>query len=242
MFDPKISGIAAGAAFIISFLLGLLRGVSFPALMLRPLIFAVLFFIIAYVVCFLVTRFLPELLDTNSPDTAGAEDIPNPGLRIDITEEEPQEAAVYAVPTDDSENNLGNISDLFGETRAAETGSPGLDQNKENGYNSSGNVSVDVRRGGNFTGGGKVMPKTVLVSDAAESVDVLPDLDSMARAFLPNSGEEDKDAAGYPTATFSVKRPAVDGKSQNGKSQGIEGDFDPKELAAGIRTILKKEG
>jgi hypothetical protein len=70
-----------------------------------------------------------------------------------------------------------------------------------------------------------------------ESVDVLPDLDSMARAFLPNDGEDEADTTEYSTSDGPLKRPAAGARGQK-----MEGDFNPKELAAGIRTILKKEG
>jgi hypothetical protein len=68
-------------------------------------------------------------------------------------------------------------------------------------------------------------------------MDVLPDLDAMARAFLPGSGEDGTDTTEYSTADDSRKRPAAGSRGQK-----MEGDFNPKELAAGIRTILKKEG
>jgi hypothetical protein len=74
-------------------------------------------------------------------------------------------------------------------------------------------------------------------------MDVLPDLDSLAGAFLPNSGEEAEDAPEYstPAAPAAPSTPARR-PSASSKGQKMEGDFNPKELAEGIRTILKKEG
>jgi hypothetical protein len=249
MFDVKISAIAAGAAFVFSFLLGLLNGASLPFLVVRPLLFGVLFFVIAAFVYFLVSHFLPELLDgdlSESPEAGDA--LSPPGSRINIAEEEPAGMSFYstqaaqAAQADDSEDDLGDISDLLkkGRTagpapRPAGTGFSGLDQSGEDGYTRSEAVPAGVRNNGGFTG--NAVPKTVTVPDSAESVDTLPDLDAMARAFLPGSGEDEADAAEYSTFDDSSKRPAAGSRGQK-----MEGDFNPKELAAGIRTILKKEG
>jgi hypothetical protein len=238
MFDVKISAIAAVTAFIISFLLGLVSGASLPALIVRPLIFAVLFFIIAGIVYFLVSHFLPELLEEGGFESLEADDALNPGSRINITEEEPA-PAVYAAPEDDSEENLGNITDLLGRNRVSkplEADFPGLDQDDKEGYNRSGAIPADAYRNDSSMERGSAMPEPVMASDSPDSVDVLPDLDSMARAFLPDSGEDEVNTTEYSTSDSPPKRPA------GGRGQKIEGDFNPKELAAGIRTILKKEG
>jgi hypothetical protein len=237
MFNVKISFIAAGIAFIVSFLLGLMSGASFPALIIRPLIFAVLFFIIAGVIYFLVSHFLPELLEEGWNEAARPDDILNPGSRINITEEEPGGPAVYAAPADDSEDNLGDISNLLGKGRAAkppETDFPGLDQHGEDRYTGGEAVPAGTYNDSDSAGSKSAISKPA--SGSEESVDILPDLDSMAKAFLPDSGEDDADTAEYSTSDGSPRRPA------GGRSQKMEGDFNPKELAAGIRTILKKEG
>jgi hypothetical protein len=241
MFNVRISAIAAGIAFVVSFLLGLLSGASLPFLIIRPLIFGVLFFVIAAVVYFLVSHFLPELLDESGPEPLEMDDALSPGSKINITEEEPAGAGAvaYAAPEDDSEDNLGDISDLLGGRRAAkplEADSPGLDHYDKDGYTRSGAIPAGVSGGGNSTGSRGVTPKPVMASDSGDLVDLLPDLDSMAKAFLPNSGEEGMDTTEYSTSDGPLKRPA------GGRGRKMDGDFNPKELAAGIRTILKKEG
>jgi hypothetical protein len=215
-----------------------LSGASLPALAIRPLGFAVLFFIIAAVVYFLINHFLPELLDGELPESMEADTTLSPGSRINITEEEPAGMSVYAAQADDSEDDLGDISDLLKTGRAArpvETGLPGLDQSGEDGYTRSEAVHTGVQNNGGFTGNGSAVPKTV--PDSADSMDMLPDLDTMARAFLPNSGDDEADTTEYSTSDDSPKRPAAGSRGRK-----MEGDFNPQELAAGIRTILKKEG
>jgi hypothetical protein len=58
-------------------------------------------------------------------------------------------------------------------------------------------------------------------------VDVLPDLEAMSEVFLPPAEEQE---------TAPPQRSAVGNKPEN-----LEGDFNAKEMAAAIQTILKRE-
>jgi hypothetical protein len=232
--------------FIISFLIGLVSGVVFPALILRPLISAALFFAVVFFVQFAVSRFLPELLE-NSPDSNT--DFDMPGSRIDITEGSgPAESIRPAVPgspvfsgsfakADDSDEGLGDISAFVSpgsagsaaaeqqdESRMFRGMSPGLDQGGQNRYTEQGSADPFSAPGGGAGGSG------------AGSTDFLPDLDSLAGAFMPSAGGNGEETVEYSTSE-PAKRP-----SASSKGQKMEGDFNPKDLAAGIRTILNKEG
>ncbi|AEF82254.1 hypothetical protein [Leadbettera azotonutricia] len=239
MFDVKAGAIAAGAAFFISLLVGVFSHAAFPAILLRPLLFAVLFFIISALINMLVSRFLPELLDSHD----SGEDLDYPGSRVDISEAGfPGQASVPSAPAipsnyaqpDDSEDNLGNITDLAKNLPAAPRQRnnaslefPGLDQEAQNSYNDNG-ISEAFRGPGASELGS--------ASGTGDPVDALPDLDSLAGAFLPQSGEDGGETVDYSTPS-PAKKP-----SASSKGQKMEGDFNPKDLAAGIRTILKKEG
>jgi hypothetical protein len=258
MFDIKTSAIAAGIAFILSLLIGMLSGASFPILIVRPLIFGALFFVAAALIYNLISRFLPELLSEGGFEAIGNDDIPHPGSRVNITEEEPSRPAVNAAQPDDSEDNLGDISRLIGEDGGAalaagirsqspppETGAAGLDLQGEDGYTLSGvlGTPADTLAENSFAGGESTANMTAAAPKKAPapidfgSMDILPDLDSMAGAFFSDSGEEAEDTTEYSTSTAPVRKPMTGGKSQK-----LDGDFNPKELAAGLRTILKKEG
>jgi hypothetical protein len=251
MFDFKIGGIAAGAAFIISFLISLVSGALMPVLIIRPLVFAALFFGIVWAVYFIIGRFLPELLDGSA---GGGMDFAMPGSRIDISEGDglgpdmPESGGIhgtvpgdmpgsivipdnYALP-DDSDEGLGDISNLVktggGKAEPARKTSEnpvealGLDQGSQNEYTEEG------------------LPDTFSVSGddsavaGAQPVDFLPDLESLAGAFMPSPGETGDDTIEYSTAA-----PAKPSASAKGRS--LNGDFNPKDMAAGIRTILNKE-
>ncbi|MDR1059103.1 MAG: hypothetical protein LBL43_06105 [Treponema sp.] len=250
MFDLRISGIAAGAAFILSFLLGLIHKAGLPWLLLRPLIFAVLFFLISAAVYQLVSRFLPELLEGGGETPDYGDESPEvPGSRVNIMEGEGSGPAPAIASDEGGEegDNLGNISDIIAKgsnsparERPAAGGlgednyAPPLDHPAENRY-TGGRAQERVSLGDDAPESVAAVPRPV--SPAAveiEGVDVLPDLDSLAGAFLTSEGE-DEDTADYSTAG-AVKKP-----SPGGKGQSMAGDFNPKELAAAIRTKLKRE-
>ena len=69
----------------------------------------------------------------------------------------------------------------------------------------------------------------------SDSEDFFPDLDSMAGAFMPTSMGEGSDGAEYSGAASSSRR------SQSNKNSGWSGDFNAKDMAAGLRTVLNKE-
>ncbi|MCL2232504.1 MAG: hypothetical protein FWB99_05440 [Treponema sp.] len=156
MINLKAGGAIAIAAFILSLLIGFFSRTAMPMLIVRAILFAVLFFILSGMISFLVSRFLPELLAD-----AGSSAEPDffPGSQINIMEGETDSAQVAEAPpsgtslfmgaqADDSEEGLGNISDL--PEKAPETPSPGgeiqgiglsgMDQNTQNGYNREGKL------------------------------------------------------------------------------------------------------
>jgi hypothetical protein len=117
MFNPKISGIAAGIGFLLSSLLGIITGASFPLLVIRALIFAVVFFGLVSAGYWAIDRFLPELMGSSG-------EAPALGARVDIS-----------VGDEFLENpgETGENIDLPGNT---------LDQDDEDGYTRKGNLEI----------------------------------------------------------------------------------------------------
>ena len=160
-----------------------------------------------------------------------------PGSKINISE-----TAVPSVPSgfyarpDDSENGLDDISDAIS-ARSAPSGPeytaasdlqipeagaqtmPGMDQIADNGYNEKGR---------------KPEPRSGRSMSSDSGYDVLPDLESLAGAFLTAGGKNDE--------VFDYQDPDAPKRQTLGnKPQKMDVDFNAKELAAGIRTILRKE-
>ena len=164
MLNLKVSGIIAIAAFFLSLLIGIISGTAMPLLLVRAIVFAVLFFIMVSLIYVLVSRFLPELLAAESTTHTDIDFLQ--GSRVDIMEGDSENSAGNASPSvpvfmgaqaDDSEEGLGNISDLAKKTPAPQAsgsapaasalgggnqsiGLAGMDQNVQDGYNEEGEL------------------------------------------------------------------------------------------------------
>ena len=214
MFNPRINSIVAGSALILSLLIGILSNSSFPTIIVRPIIFAVFFFFFTGLVSSLVSRFLPELIDGE----IRAPELIVPGSRIDITEDAPIAPGVAFARPDESNEEMGDISELMeggSKKLEPEINTQTMDQTEQNVY-------TDIKVSGSL-------------SENGDSFDALPDLEGLVGAFLPSSGEQEEEIQEY-SSSEPVKR-SVSGN----KSQKMDVDFHPKELAAGIRTVLKKD-
>ena len=252
MFSMRASGIAACGAFILSLIVGIVNGASMPMLILRPVIFAVIFFILAGVFHIIINRFLPELLEDSRDDSDFL-----PGSRINILEgdsadtSQEYQAAVPGKPfmgaqPDDSEDGLGDVSDLLkkgGLSVLSDEGTrSGMDQNEEDEYTKIRELgdSPKPEAAGGLGGNAfkEVPPRSVDSSTPGEPdmVDMLPDLESMAGAFLPASV-----GGGTDTTDGSVSGPSLKKAPSGGKAASWAGDFNAKDMAAGLRTILSKE-
>jgi hypothetical protein len=243
VLNLRVGGIIAGAAFILSFLIGLVNRTSMPMLIVRPLIFLALFFIITYLISVLVSRFLPELLEEGAP--GGLSDEFLPGSRVNIMEGDGESLSqntfmgdgggqssvpASAMPsfmrdeTDSTEDRLGDIA-AFGERAAAPqfgevSVSTGIDQMGQDDYTEP---AVETSNSNSIEG--------------INSGDMLLDLDSVAGAFMPASqgsqgGEPDMVEHSVPTPS---RKPL-----SKGTAPEWAGDFKPKEIAEGLRTILNK--
>jgi hypothetical protein len=279
--DLKIGGIAAAAAFGFSLLIGLISQSTLPFLVVWPLVFAAIFFVLVVLAKFLFSQFLPELLDEGDSGSLSL-----PGSVVNIMEGDanpddfssdaaqgPDDAFTpqfsNAARPDDSEKSVGDISSLsevVARNKASYRGSSadasaGIDQNMENGYTmlgDSGNISQTAPLFEAFASGAASEAPTEPLASAeplaraaakpakpakaaksgssvwySSSDETLPDLDSMAEVFTSAAADEESETASRPE---SARR----SKSAN-REQSLEGNFSPKDIAEGIRTVLKKD-
>ena len=272
MFNLKYNGIFAITAFILSLLIGLVSRSTMPMLIVRPLIFAILFFAITAFGNILVSRFLPELLEDRISD----EDSAKPGSSINILEDDSQpysavvpdgflsasgQASAGATP-DDSEDDLGDISELSKKIAfsavAGETDT-GIDQDAKESYTGEGGSGDSVEPDfSNMFGSGSPLEASASSQEKAagtgakasanagakastksakregNSDEALPDLDSMAEAFMSESSNEGSEANEY-------SGPVSPKKSSSNKAPKWTEDFNAKEIAMGLRSVLKKD-
>jgi hypothetical protein len=234
MFDPKLSGIAGIIAFILSSLVGFISGVGLPWLLIRALIFGGAFFVLAGCAYWLVTQFLPELLDQGEEE-AGL-DAGSPGSRVDISVSDEGDTGAGMSPGEDGispgmDASLG-LTDLVGsgsspDANADPLSGNGLDQKAQDGYTKEGAVDEGPVKAFPSSPTGAAVPET-----ESDMVDELPDLELMRDVFISSPIED----GGAGLIDPSPGRSAGGNKPQN-----LGGDFNVKEMASAIQTILKRE-
>ena len=241
MFNLKFSGIVAGVAFIFSFLLGLISRSTMPMLLFKPIIFGFIFFAISILAKVAANHFLPELTE----ESDFGEDSYRPGSRVDITDDDSLDyppgtlsrqngESATAAPgfsfmgarPDDSDDSLGDISDLSRKNAFVPgiggEAPMGMDQNTEEGYTEGGESR-----------GSQAKASRAYGSEVFSPDETLPDLDSMAGVFMPSSSDEEPE--GGERAQHTPK------KSSSSSAPAWTGDFNAKEMAQGLRTVLSKE-
>jgi len=261
--------IAAIAAFFISICLGLLSGVSVFNVFLRAFIFTAVFFGFGFCLHFIMNGFFPELLYGGDEPAVQDAFVAEAAPRISITLDSTGEYAVPELyKTPGGENELGNIEDLISGyfkprvDETAESRPAGIDQMEKAGYNISGSFQNLQDETMDFDD----VDSTVLDKAPAEKpvftpslgddtgLGGLPDLDVMAMAFSGSGGPQPSgsfspasagasfgasDEAFQPDSMEDV--PVLSSHYTGNKPQPLEGDFDAKSLAEGIRTVLSKD-
>jgi hypothetical protein len=220
VFNPKISGAFAAAGFVLSFLVGLLTGARFPLILIRAFIFAAAFFALASAGYGAIQLYLPELL-------SGTNDAPALGSQVDISVGDDDEAGGISLESgilgDDLNEFMENPGNSGGDT---------LDQTGEAVYTGEGMV-------GKIPGSARpALPEDPGFSGDTDSVDMLPDLDAMSGAF---SAEAVPAGSGVEGAAAALPSSSLSGLGGPSKAQGLGEDFNVKEMASAIQTILKRE-
>ena len=155
-----------------------------------------------------------------------------------------------------SRQPAGNSQSSFQGIDFSMSGNEGMDLNKETGYNDFGGIGGDpfddpaAKAGGfNETPEAEKQPAfqpqfTPSIGDDDSGLGGLPDLDMMAMAFSSNFSSDPDSAASPPStgAANPIEESEPDRSQKKGnKPQALKGDFDPKTLAEGIRTVLSKD-
>jgi hypothetical protein len=260
MFNIKWGGICAGTAFVLALALSLIIGqTGLPIALLRAAVFAVLFFGLGIAAWSLINTFIPDLITTSPADitTHLFSTDAAAGSRVNITVGDAKNAALPEQGYDASGNgNVDNFNDLFspkqdidqipatgytedgeaGELSAAETGDfssaftdVGMNEEEEEGEGESGEFSMDFSAfvPGGLGDGGEADESSE--AGAGSESDSGSGMDSFS--FFPEAA---------PSATFDEPE-EPERKVARNKPMKLEGDFDAKEIAAGLRTVLEKD-
>jgi hypothetical protein len=226
VFNPKISGIIAGLSFVISFLVGLFTGSQFLSVLLRALVLAFVFFVLSSLAYWLISRFIPELL-TPTTDESGENDIP--GSKVDISIDSSEDE------TESIKNNTSGADNSDGDElgNSILASAQGLDQKRQDDYNEGGSgVVSSTPNSANVT----AIPE----DSGSESVDVLPDLESMSGYFAPSEESDEESDVVEMEDDVSSSFPSMSEPSRT-KKNSQSGDFNVQEMASAIQTILRRD-
>jgi len=270
MFNVKWGGIAAGAAFALALALSLILGqTSLLIALLRAVVFAALFFGFGIGAWSLINTFIPELLSVGAGGSAGG-DIASKlfatgsaGSQVDITVDDMQNAALPEQGYGAADgSDVGDFNELF--TRKED-----IDQTPATGYTEEGEAGMFASGGelspeeGEFSSAfddDAGFNDKVSLGDEGED-DEAGGFSMDFSAFVPGGlddgdgdgggeGESDADAdmdsfSFFPEAgggSTMFEEPAVpERKVARNKPMQLEGDFNAKEIAAGLRTVLEKD-
>jgi hypothetical protein len=269
MYSFKWGILAAVGAFLISIALGFLFGVNVLYIFSRALIFAVVFFALGFGLRFLINSFFPELL-FSSDESPSLSEYDQPGSRVNITVDNNGEFAVPELYKASDDKEMGNIEDLIAgifKSRSSESmverrperrmedipeSIESIDRMDEDGYNTlEDDVGAEEPEKFQFqdmsTFEKNTAEKPSFTPSFGEDAGLggLPDLDAMAMAFSSTGGSfsfsgSPSFGSSAPAAPAEDSEPAPSRYAGN-KPQTLQGDFNPKELAEGIRTVLSKD-
>ena len=231
MYNTKWGMISGGAALVLAFVTSLFLGhTSLLIAILRAVIFAVVFFGLGSGIWALINTFFPELLATSTHNDAinNVFATESSGGRVNITVED---APAAAVPSQDHDGQgdgaLENFSDMSTRSQSMED----IDQISQTSYTDpSEEISPVFESGGIGSLGGDF------------SMD-------FGMFFSGSSGDEAGNAGSAVKDTYSLlsdtgdsgDSPMPERKVSVNKPVKMEGDFNPKEIASGIRTVLEKD-
>ena len=248
-------GFFAGlAALVLSFIVGLFSEANMGIVLLRALLFCLLFFGLGTGIWILIHKFFPELLATiyneEEPDSFSA----SPGSRVDITLDSNDRN--FAVPEmyrkSINPDEMGSINDLLGKNTRADLaakegeGEEGnVDQNEEEGYN--------YEQSNAFAGG--MIDLAELELTPKKSDPVSDSSSNFNASFTPSFGGEDNGLGGLPdldslSGAFSTTTHNTSAESDSlgndflgdrEKDKPLQGDYSAEELAKGIKTVLTKD-
>jgi len=259
MFNSKWAVIPAVAAFALAFIVSLsAQGVGFALALLRSLGFAALFFGMGWGAWTLVSRFLPDLLEMGSNGRSGS-GIFAEGSPAEAPGDTPAEALVggnLSVTLSDGPvatpgelygvDGIGNIAELV-LGRSPVPGAPAdVDQAPAKGYNGVGAGASDT------SGLGFASFASGLADADADSGAGLGDFSSFFDGLTGFDAAGDAGSSmmdifdGVPglgsfDAPEETAKPARKPRGARLSVEQKDADYNPQELAVGIRTVLATE-
>ena len=207
----RVSAITAGGAFLLSMLVGLIGGVGFGAMLLRALLFGLLFGAASIGLTIAIARFLPELMGSIGSETSAGG-----SGSVDIVVDDDATADIYSAAEHDS-------GDAAGGGRAGT-----LESDDE-----AGAMSSPVA--GEIDGGALSEDHDIIVEEEAEDVEEVEDaedveeVDGSDTTGLPDLDGYSGSFADGPAEPDELETSSLDSRE------------DPAVMARAIQTVLKRQ-
>ena len=243
MINVKWGMFASIAAFVLALATSLLIGQASPFIaLLRALGFAALFFLLGAGTYMLINTYIPELMfpdaQKNVADIfSGGE---SSGKRVNITLGDTSDAALPG--KGDIAHSLNEIEDIADLLSGNIKRKPKrIDQESANDYNGGTDDFVPVPESVAAASDGEgdfSMDFSSFVPAGNKEAETEPQADSMENIFSLGPGQ------GLSPEDSDIEEPASDMPERRvtgNKPEKFEGDFSPKEIVSGIRTVLEKE-
>lgn len=224
------AGVGLGALALSMIVAGFSR-IPLGTLVLRAVLFGLLFAALTYLVIMLFRRFLPEIfsesLEVHAPESGRMVDIVLPGEESDIDATSAEQ--VEYLDQDDIERAVGVLPDV-----GSRANPDGVMYSRVRNGPETGNLEQEVREisndglidGAATPGPGDAKRLRPVVT--LDQLDVLPDLDGLSDAF---SIAPDANGTGEPAGFKPVSMPAA---------AGLNGT-DPVTLAKAVQTLLRRD-
>jgi hypothetical protein len=229
MLEPKVPAVGASVGFVLSFLTGLFSGAAFLVVLVRAVLMAAFFGLLALCASLAVKKFLPELVDGSgddfqSADTSGSSvdiSIGESGNDVNPFREANDPGADQMVPDflEQTPGFAGN-TDFSAPVPAAERTDTGTARTEPLQA-----TKVPVRHA---EAGTKQSAVTV------DGLDFLPDLQD----FIPAT-ESVRDASGEDSVMSQGATPMGDSLFSASESRGL--GVESETMAKAIRTILSRD-
>ncbi|MDR2717749.1 MAG: hypothetical protein LBB89_06785 [Treponema sp.] len=244
MFNPKWGFVCGGAAFVLAFIISLLLGHTILLVALaRAAGFAALFFCLGAGIWALITIFIPELLNVQDNAADNVFSRRATGARVNITLDDASDSAFSAALPGAADNDeVGDFKDLVSRSTKP---SRDIDQSPATGYTEEGEQEESAPVFDNSLGAS--------LDNSLDSVKIegLGDFSMDFGAFVPEGGKGGGAdpfmdpfsflAGSGDSMSKEESPPPPPRKSSADKTSQLQGDFDPREIAAGIRTVLEKD-
>jgi hypothetical protein len=231
----RVSAVFAGAAFILSILIGAIAGVGFGLVLLRAIVGAVAFGIVGAVVSLIIARYLPELgslLGSTPGQSTENKDEIGKTVNIVLPEESndlnyrpsSMEDGIGEYDSDDGEERSLGGDALVEEVEELASGDEGSEDNELTEAD-----EVSERRRFESAGAEEIVSDRETVELLESGDESLPDIAGLSGSFTegPESAVPARDGFGA-------------GPTRGNSSSGID-PGDPETIARALRTVLKRD-